>query len=219
MISIEDIKKNRIIDTFINMANLHLTNMGFTEHGHRHANLVSNMAKNVLRFLDYSEREQELAAIAGYIHDIGNVVSREGHGQTSAILCFGILSDMGMPADEVATIIGAIGNHEESYGHPVNNVSAALILADKSDVHRTRVRNRDAATFDIHDRVNYAVERSALIINKEERSVTLDLSIQSEICPVMEYFEIFLTRMIMCRRAAEFLDTKFKIEINGAKML
>ncbi len=219
MITLEDVKKNTIIDTYINMANVHLGHMGFTEHGHRHAGLVSNMARNVLRFLDYPEREQELAAIAGYVHDIGNVVSREGHGQTSAILCFKILTDMGMPADEVATVIGAIGNHEESYGHPVSNVSAALILADKSDVHRTRVKNTDFATFDIHDRVNYAVEKSTLVVNKDERSVTLDLSIDSSICPVMEYFEIFLTRMIMCRRAAEFLDCKFKIEINGVKML
>jgi hypothetical protein len=218
-VTIRDIKENEEVQTYIKLGNNNLGVMGFTEHGFRHANLVSHIAENILKKLNYPEREQQLAAIAGYMHDIGNVISRYGHGQSGALITWKILDKMKMPPEEIATIASAIGNHEEQYGRAINEVAAALILADKSDVHRTRVRNRDIAKFDIHDRVNYAVERSFVNVNEGERVITLDLTIDLDICPVMEYFEIFLTRMIMCRRAAGFLKTKFELIINNAKLL
>jgi len=160
-----------------------------------------------------------VAAISGSPHDIGIVVGRHNHGQAGALLAYSILSRLGMPAEEMAPVISAIGNHEEEYGHAVNHVAAALILADKSDVHRSRVRNRDLATFDIHDRVNYAVERSFLRVEAGERRLTMELTIDTKISSVMDYFEIFLTRLLMCRRAAAFLGCTFGMEINGAKLL
>jgi metal-dependent HD superfamily phosphatase/phosphodiesterase len=162
MITLEDIKKDPVIDAFIRKGNKYLGVMGFTEHSYRHVSLVSSIARNILERLGYSERQAELAAIAGYIHDIGNVVSRNDHGISGAVMAYPILMQMGMHPDEIATVISAIANHEEQYGHAVNSVAAALIMADKSDVHRSRVRNPDFATFDIHDRVNYAVEHSFL---------------------------------------------------------
>lgn len=219
MITLEDVKKNQIVDTCIRKGNEYLGVMGFTEHGYRHINLISRIARNILERLNYPEREVELAAIAGYMHDIGNVVSRYDHGQSGATLGFNILSEMGMPPEEISMVISAIGNHEEEYGQPVNSVAAALILADKSDVHRSRVRNQDFSTFDIHDRVNYAVEHSFLRVNGETKIITMELTIDIEICPVMEYFEIFLSRMVLCRRAADFLKSHFALEINGAKLL
>ncbi|MEW6726342.1 HD domain-containing protein [Desulforudis sp. 1088] len=219
MITLRDVKANPIIDSFIRKGNQFLGAMGFTEHSYRHVNLVSSIARNILERLGYPERECELAAIAGYLHDVGNVVSRNDHGISGAHICFNILNQMGMPPDELATVISAIANHEEQYGQPVNDVAAALILADKSDVHRSRVRNPDFATFDIHDRVNYAVEHSFLWVNEERRAITLELTIDIEICPVMEYFEIFLLRMTLCRRAASFLKSSFELVINGAKLL
>jgi len=218
-VTIKDIKENEEVQTYIKLGNDNLGVMGFTEHGFRHANLVSHIAENILKRLNYPERQQQLAAIAGYMHDIGNVISRYGHGHSGALISWKILDKMKMPPEEIATIASAIGNHEEQYGRAINVVAAALILADKSDVHRTRVRNRDVAKFDIHDRVNYAVERSFVNVNEEKRVITLDLTIDLDICSVMEYFEIFLTRMIMCRRAAEFLKTKFELIINNAKLL
>ncbi|MBO8128701.1 MAG: HD domain-containing protein [Peptococcaceae bacterium] len=218
-VTLQDVKSNPIIDNFIRCGNQYLGVMGFTEHSYRHLNLVSSIARNVLERLGYPEREAELAAIAGYLHDIGNVVSRNDHGISGALIAFNVLSQLGMPPDEVAMVISAIANHEEQYGQPVNNVAAALILADKSDVHRSRVRNPDFATFDIHDRVNYAAEHSFLWVNDERRTITLELTIDIEICPVMEYFEIFLTRMTLCRRAANFLSSNFELVINGAKLL
>lgn len=161
----------------------------------------------------------ELASIAGYLHDLGNVISRSEHGRSSALLAAPILFELGMDPGEVATIIGAIGNHEEQEGEAVNHVAAALILADKSDVHRSRVRNDDFAKFDIHDRVNFAVEKSFLKVEATERTVTLHLTIDVKIVPVMEYFEIFLVRMMMCRRAAEFLSARFGLVINGTTLL
>ncbi len=219
MITLDDVKKDPVIDACIRKGNEYLGVMGFTEHGYRHINLISRIARNILERLNYPRREVELASIAGYIHDIGNVISRYDHGQSGATLAFHILSQMEMPSEEIATIISAIGNHEEEYGHPVNSVAASLILADKSDVHRSRVRNQDFATFDIHDRVNYAVEHSFLRVNGETRTITMELTIDIEICPVMEYFEIFLSRMVLCRRAADFLKSHFALEINGAKLL
>ena len=219
MITVDDIKKDSEVKTFLEKGNKYLGTMGFTEHSYRHVSLVSNIAFNILERLNYSKREAELAAVAGYLHDIGNVVSREDHGQTGAVISYSILNRLGMPVDEIATVISAIGNHEEQYGHAINIVASALILADKSDVHRSRVRNEDVSTFDIHDRVNYAAEHSFLTVNAEAKTITMELTIDLEISTVMEYFEIFLTRMIMCRRAADFLGCDFALEINGAKLL
>ncbi len=200
-------------------ADRNLDAMGYTEHGHRHCGLVASIAYNILERLGYPARTAELAGIAGYLHDVGNVVSRDHHGQSSAIMVMHILERLGMDYDEIALIMAAVGNHEEEYGHPVNEISAAVILADKSDVHWTRVRKKDAAYMDIHDRVSYAAQRSFLDVNPEKKIITLDLAIDTSICPVLDYFEIFLTRMSMCRRAAEVLGCQFKIEINGAVLL
>ncbi|ACA59866.1 HD domain-containing protein [Candidatus Desulforudis audaxviator] len=219
MITLQEVKANPVIDSFIRNGNKYLGVMGFTEHSYRHVNLVSSIARNILERLGYPGREAELAAIAGYLHDVGNVVSRSQHGISGALIAFRVLEKMGMEPDEMAKVISAIANHEEEYGQPVNTVAAALILADKSDVHRSRVRNPDIATFDIHDRVNYAVEHSFLWVHEDRRAVTLELTIDIEICPVMEYFEIFLTRMALCRRAANFLNSNFELVINGAKLL
>ncbi|HEU4964317.1 MAG TPA: HD domain-containing protein [Bacilli bacterium] len=204
---------------YIEYADLHLKAMGFTEHGFRHVKLVSDRAELVMDKLGYTKRQRELAAIAGYIHDIGNITGRHDHGKAGSIICLRILEDLGMPYDEVATIVGAIGNHEEQYGEAVNEVAAALILADKSDVHRTRVRRRDISRFDIHDRVNYAVTCSALLVEDETHTITLDLTIDNEISSIMEYFEIFMERMLMCQRAASMLHATFGLKINGAKIL
>ncbi|MBE3586678.1 HD domain-containing protein [Desulfofundulus thermocisternus] len=219
MITLEDIKKNPLVDSFIRKGNEYLGVLGYTEHSYRHLNLVSSLARSILERLGYPEREAELAAIAGYMHDIGNVVSRNDHGISGAVLAFTILNSMGMDPDEMATVISAIANHEEQYGQPVNNVAAALIVADKSDVHRSRVRNQDFATFDIHDRVNYAVEHAFISVDRDKRTITMDLTIDINICPVMEYFEIFLTRMTLCRRAANFLHCNFELIINGSRLL
>lgn len=218
-IMLADVKALPQVQQYIVSADAHLKAMGFTEHGFRHVTLVSRIAENVMERLGYSERERELAAIAGYIHDIGNITGRHDHGKAGAIICLRLLEDMGMPFDEVATIVGAIGNHEEQYGEAVNKVAAALILADKSDVHRTRVRRRDVSCFDIHDRVNYAVTCSFLTIDEEKRTATLELTIDNEISSVMEYFEIFMERMMMCRRAAKMLDATFGLNINGARIV
>lgn len=218
-ITLEEIKNIPVVETLIRTGNANLEVMGFTEHGFRHINLTSSIAYNVLRLLDYPERDAELARIAGYMHDIGNVVNRSGHHLSGAILAYYILDQTRMPHDEIFTVVSAIGNHDEQTGQPVNNVAAALILADKSDVHRTRVRNQNIAGFDIHDRVNYAVERSFLRVEPESRQILLELDIDPHISPVMDYFEIFLSRMMMCRRAAEFLGCTFGLEINGNKLV
>ncbi|AFV11461.1 metal dependent phosphohydrolase [Thermacetogenium phaeum DSM 12270] len=218
-ITLELIKKNPIVDTLIRVGNDNLRVMGFTEHGYRHLNLVSSIACNVLKMLGYPRREAELAAIAGYLHDIGNVINRNGHHLSGGVLAYYILDQMGMCPDEIFTIVAAIGNHDEATGQPVNNVAAALILADKADVHRSRVRNKEQSKFDIHDRVNYAVERSFLRVDAGKRSIILELEIDPAISPVMDYFEIFLTRMLMCRRAAGFLRCSFGMEINGNKLV
>lgn len=193
--------------------------MGYTEHGSRHSNWVASVAYNVLVRLGYSEREAELASIAGFLHDIGNVAGRHRHEQTGALLARDILLRLGLPFAEVGTIMGAIGNHEEEVGQVVSNVAAALQLADKSDVHRTRVRNPEIAAFDIHDRVNYAVEHSFLRVDERKKTVALELTIDTAISPVMDYFEIFLSRMSLCRRAATFLGARFELEVNGQRLL
>ena len=219
MVTLEDVKRHMVVDSFIRKGNEFLGVMGYTEHSYRHINLVSNIAKDILEKLDYSKREAELAAIAGYMHDMGNVVSRNDHGISGAQIGYPILMELGMPPDEIAIVISAIANHEEQYGQPVNSVAAALIIADKSDVHRSRVRNTDFATFDIHDRVNYAVERAFVSVDEERRAVTMDLTIDISICPVMEYFEIFMTRMMLCRRAANFLKCNFELIVNESRLL
>lgn len=219
MVNLEMVKNNEEVRTYIEYGNIHLGALGFTEHSFRHATIVSNISSYILKQLNYSEREAELAAIAGFLHDIGNVVSRHDHGQTGAILAMKILKELGMDTKEISVVAAAIGNHEEEYGQAVNNIAAALILADKSDVHRGRVRNKEKATFDIHDRVNYAAEKSEVIVNKEHNAIELKLNINIEICPVMEYFEIFLTRMMMCRKAAAYLGTQFQLVINGSRLL
>lgn len=218
-ITLEDIKKDPEVDTFIVKGNEFLGKMGFTEHSYRHISLVAERGVKILTDLEYPRREVELVAIAAYLHDIGNVISREAHSQSGALLAYNILTRLGMPLDEVATVTAAIGNHDEQSGQAVNRVTAALIIADKSDVHRSRVRNHDVATFDIHDRVNYSAIDSHLSVNENKRTITLNLTIETQICPVMEYFEIFLTRMIMCRRAANFLGCRFGLVINDARLL
>lgn len=219
VIGYKDIVNNREIRTYIQKGNALLGVLGYTEHSLRHAARVAETAENILLQLGYSEREAELAKIAGYIHDIGNVVNRIDHAQTGAVMAFNILTRMGMDPEEISLIIAAIGNHDEGTGSAVNTISAALILSDKSDVRRTRVRNRDFSTFDIHDRVNYAVENSSINVHPEQKSILLNLTIDTEISSLMDYFEIFLTRMLMCRRAAEFLKVSFELIINGTKLL
>ncbi|MGI6413784.1 MAG: HD domain-containing protein [Syntrophomonadaceae bacterium] len=218
MITLVDVKANPLVKTFIQKGNEHLGAMGYTDHGEKHLDLVSSLSKKILSKLGADPRMAELAGIAGYLHDIGNVINRTGHSQSGALIAMEILRRMGMEPEEIAIICAAIGNHDEGSGHPVNQVAAALILADKSHVHRNRVRNLDVATFDIHDRVNYAVEHSTLTIG-DEKVITMELVIDTSICPVMDYFEIFLTRMILCRRAANFLGCEFELVINGAKLL
>lgn len=219
MVTLDDVKQNHKVKLFFEQANRYLGYMGFTEHSYRHLSLVSERAMAILQQLGYSERMVQLAGIAGFLHDIGNAVSRQDHGQSGALLSYHILTEMGMPVEEAGEIMAAVGNHEEEYGHAVSPLSAALILADKSDVDRARVRNTDVATFDIHDRVNYAAQKSRIQIAAAEREIIMELTIDLEVSSVMEYFEIFLTRMIMCRRAAEFLGCRFVLKINGARLI
>ena len=219
MISLNTIRDSKLVETFIIKGNEHLAAIGYTDHGLVHVGLVASLSRKVLLDLGYDQHLAELAGIAGYMHDLGNVINRLGHSQSGAMMAIEILSRMGMEPEEISIIVSAIGNHDEGSGHPVNAVSAALILADKSHVHRNRVRNTDVATFDIHDRVNYAVEKSVLMVDGPGRMITMDLTIDTDICPVMEYFEIFLSRMLLCRRAANFLNCEFALIINGAKLL
>ncbi len=219
MIKFDDIKNSSEIQVYIKKADDSLSVLGYTEHSFHHVGKVAQQAKELLDELKFDERTSELARIAGYMHDIGNVVNRIDHAQTGAIMAFRILDNMGMDVSEIATVISAIGNHDESTAVPVNAVAAALILADKSDVRRSRVRNIDFATFDIHDRVNYSVEMSKLELNEGKSEVTLHLTIDTNICAVMNYFEIFLERMLLCRRAADYLKLKFKLVVNGVELL
>ncbi|WP_372519174.1 HD domain-containing protein [Candidatus Ruminimicrobiellum ovillum] len=218
-VMLEDVKANETVNSFIQAANDYLGAIGYTEHGYRHVSLVSSVAESILASLDYPKRLQELAAIAGYVHDIGNVINRQDHGQSAALMAMHILKQMGCTPDEVSLIVSAVGNHEEEIGDPVNPVAAALIIADKSDVHKTRVRNKNIIAADIHDRVNFAVDRSFLKVNKEKKIISLNLNIDTKVAQVIEYFEIFMSRMDMCRRAAKFLDCKFELIINERKLL
>ena len=219
MITFEDIQNNEEIKTYITCADESLKTLGFTEHSFAHVTRVSETAAYILQTLGYSEHEVELARIAGYLHDIGNLVNRIEHSQSGAVMAFRILENMNMSPRDVATIVTAIGNHDEGTGVPVNAVASALILADKSDVRRSRVRNADIATFDIHDRVNYSVEKSVLKINEEKTLIKLKLQIDPKISSVMNYFEIFMERMILCRKAAETLGLQFKLIINEQQLM
>ncbi len=219
MITAWDIKQDPQIRTYIEKADEALAALGFTEHSFAHVTRAAHFAQKLLSDLGYPERMCELAWIAGYMHDIGNVVNRIDHAQSGAVMAFRILDKMGMSADEIATICSAIGNHDESTAFPVNPVAAALILSDKTDVRRTRVRNRDLSNFDIHDRVNYAVERASTRLSEDHKAIVLTLEIDTSMSPVIDYFEIFLDRMLLCRKAAEKLGLAFTLVVNGQQIL
>lgn len=219
MITFEAIKENQIIQTYIQKADESLIALGFTEHSFAHVTKVAETAGYILETLGFSAHEVELAKIAGYLHDIGNLVNRIDHSQSGAVMAFRILDQLNMEAEDIATIVSAIGNHDEGTGTPVNAVAAALILADKSDVRRSRVRNQDVASFDIHDRVNYSVKKSELKINGEHTIIKLKLSVDTRYGSVMDYFEIFLGRMILCRKAAEKLGLQFRLLINEQQLI
>lgn len=218
IITYRKVKENEEINLLIEKGNEVLDVLGFTEHSRKHAAKVAETAGKILKDLGYGAKEIRLSKIAGYMHDIGNSINRHDHAHTGALLAYGILKEMGMPLRDVMTVTSAIGNHDESTGTAVDIVSAALILADKTDVRRNRVQNPTIANFDIHDRVNYAVLASSLEVKKEKRVIQMNLELDDEMCTVMDYFEIFLERMIMCRRAAEVLGCKFKLVANGNKI-
>lgn len=219
MITYDELKKNETINTYIRKADESLRTLGYTEHSFAHVGHVAETAEYILRNLGYDEHDIEIVKIAAYLHDIGNLVNREDHSQSGAVMAFRILDNLQMEPADVATIVTAIGNHDEGTGVPVNAISAALILADKSDVRRSRVRNSDIGNFDIHDRVNYSVVKSRLIINDAHTYITLVLSIDTNYGSVMEYFEIFLGRMMMCRKAADMLGIQFKLIINDQPLI
>lgn len=219
MLTFDEIKKNEAIRIYIKKADETLAALGYTEHSFAHVTKVSDTARYILSRLNYPQRDIELAQIAGYIHDIGNIVNREEHAQSGAVMAFRLLDELGASPEENAIIIAAIGNHDESTAVPINPITAALILADKTDVRRSRVRNRDLATFDIHDRVNYAVEESHVEILNDNTIFRLSLTIDTSISPVMDYFEIFLGRMLLCKKAANLLGMVFELIINNQKVL
>ncbi len=219
MITLEDVKKNKEVEELVIGSQKQLNALGYTEHSIRHITIVSNRAAKILETLGYSEERIELAKIAGYMHDIGNCVNRVDHAHSGAILAYQILKEMGMDVQRRTEIMMAIGNHDEQTGTAVSDISAALSLADKSDVHRDRVVNTNMSTFDKHDKVNYAVTDSNFIIDKELRKVTLDLTIDTKICPVLDYFEIFMDRTMMSKYAAKYLNIWFELIINGTKLL
>jgi len=217
-LTFDAVKDNEELSQFIAAADRVMKGLGYTEHGFRHANLTGRIAYNLMHRLGFDEHTCNLAHVSAYLHDVGNMVAREMHGQTGGLLVYNVLRGE-VPPEDLATIVSAVANHEEPDGHAVGPVSSAVILADKSDVHRSRVRKRAELEFDIHDRVNYAAEQSFLRVDSDARTVTLELTIDTEISHVMEYFEIFLGRMVMCRRAAETLDCRFRLTINGAQLL
>ncbi len=218
-LTLKEIRDDERINCYMEIADDNLAALGYTEHGKRHARLTAGIAAHILEELGYSERKQELGAIAGYLHDIGNVVNRVNHDVSSALLSEQILFSRGMVLKDIAIIIGAIGNHDEGEGFPVSPISAAIIIADKSDVHRSRVREKDRALFDIHDRVNYASEASRVHVDAQNKLISLEITIDTEMVSVMDYFEIFLDRMNMCRRAAKALGCNFNLTINETRLL
>ena len=217
MVTFKDVKNNPDIRAYISKADESLLALGYTEHIFAHVTKVAEAAAEILHTLGHSEHEIELVKIAGFLHDIGNIVNRIDHAQSGAVMAFRLLDRMNMPPEDIATVVTAIGNHDESTAFPVNSVAAALIIADKTDVRRSRVRNRSVAQFDIHDRVNYSVTASDVKIAQD--SICLELTIEQEYCSVLEYFEIFLTRMLLCRKAAEALGVEFSLVINGQRMM
>lgn len=219
MLTFEELKKNEAVNTYIISADRSLAALGFTEHSFAHVTKVAATAEYILSSLNFPSQDIELAKIASYLHDIGNLVNRIEHSQSGAVMAFRILDKLNMPPEDIATVITAIGNHDEGTGVPVDGISAAIILADKSDVRRSRVRNRDKSAFDIHDRVNYSVESSALEINADKTEIRLILEIDTEYSSIMEYFEIFMERMLLCRKAAEKLGLSFKLTINDQSLL
>ena len=218
MITLDDVKQNPNVTELITKADEFLGVIGYTEHGDRHCSLAASIAYNIMIRLGKGERRAQLAAVAGYLHDIGNVINRDYHAQTAAVMAMQILTEMGMQSKDIIEIAAAIGNHDEKDGSPVSDVCAAVILADKSDVHQSRVRTTEFIKKDIHDRVNYAAKSSFLRVDDLKKKVVLEIKIDTTISSVMEYFEIFLSRMTVCRRAAEFLGLKFELEINGQKL-
>ncbi len=218
-ITLDDLRQDAEIGAYLRAANAQMQAIGYTEHGERHAGLVANIARNILARLGYAEREAELAALAGYLHDAGNLIHREFHQLTGALLARDALARLGLPVEETTLIMGAIGNHEESDGNPVSAIAAAVIIADKADVHLTRVQNPDKLVFDIHDRVNYAARRSFVRVDDAAKTITLELDIDESVSALADYFEIFTSRMLMCRRAAQFLGCLFVLMINGTRVL
>jgi len=218
-VTLADISSDPHVVAYIEVADEYLGAIGYTEHGFRHANLVSHIAGNILRRLGFDERIAELGEIAGFMHDLGNCISREFHGVSAALLAKGLLREHDMDPREIAHIMNALGNHEEEFGTPANPIGAAVIIGDKADVHHTRVRNPDPSAFDIHDRVNYSAKRSFLRVDSETRTLALEIDIDTDTSQVMEYFEIFLSRMQMCRSAAGVLDATFELVINGTRLL
>ena len=218
-ITFNKIVKDDKINALLRRADEQLGIVGYTEHGLRHGRWVGRVAKRVLTELGIDGRAPDLAGVAGYLHDIGNIVNRESHAQTGALLAYQLLCEMGMELGECTEVVSAIGNHHEDHGDPVSNVSAALILADKADVHRSRVRNPSTLRFDIHDRVNYAARKSKLEVDAEKKVIRLNLTINTNISQVMEYFEIFMSRMIISRRAAEFLGCTYELKVNDNRLL
>ena len=219
MVTFEEIKNNEAINTYIRKADQTLSELGFTEHSFAHVGMVATNASYIMETLGYSEREVELVKIAAYLHDIGNLVNRVDHSQSGAVMAFRILDNLHMPAEEICDIVAAIGNHDEGTGRPISPMAAALILADKSDVRRSRVRNNDPATFDINDRVNYSVKKAELKINENHTLIKLKLSVDTRYGSVMDYFEIFMNRMVLCRKAAERLGLQFKLMINEQQLI
>jgi len=216
-LTLETVQANPELSVFISAADHVMEGLGYTEHGFRHANLTARIAYNVLTRAGFDEATANRGCVAGYLHDVGNMLTREAHGQTGGILVYHALRDK-VPATDLVTIVAAIANHEEPNGYAISPESAAVVLADKSDVHRSRVRKSGQIQFDIHDRVNFAAEQSFLRVDSAAKTVTLELTIDTEISQVMEYFEIFLGRMQMCRKAAEVLNCRFKLTINGAEL-
>lgn len=213
------IKQNPDIMEYIRHADKALEALGYTEHSFAHVERVAASSAMILTTLGYDDRTVELVRIASIMHDIGNVINRVDHAQSGAVMAFRLLDNLNMPASEICSIISAIGNHDEGTGMPLDPISAALIIGDKTDVRRSRVRNTDLLTFDIHDRVNYAVEKSDLFFNDDLSSIILDLKIDTKISSVMEYFEIFMKRMLLCRRASDSLGVRFEMIVNGSKIL
>ncbi|WP_018108278.1 HD domain-containing protein [Bacteroides propionicifaciens] len=217
IITYKDIKQSPEVRAYIKQADISLAALGLTEHSFAHVTKCAEVAGKLLQDLDYEPRKVELAKIAAFMHDIGNVINRVDHAQSGAMMAFWILDKMGMPYEETAMIINAIGNHDEGTAYPVNAIAAAVIIADKSDVRRSRVRDKKTIFSDIHDRVNYAVEKAELIMNKEDKEIVLNLKIDTSISSVMDYFEIFLQRMLLCRKAANFFGLDFKLNINDSE--